>query len=32
MTRTIENRAYGVDVSDWQASNLSAMASAGALS
>ena len=29
MTRTIENRAYGVDVSDWQSSDLSAMASAG---
>lgn len=29
MTQTIKNRAYGVDVSDWQASDLSAMASAG---
>ena len=26
----VEKRSYGVDVSDWQASNLSAMASAGA--
>ena len=26
----VEKRSYGVDVSDWQVANLSAMASAGA--